>query len=57
MPPDDLFIRSLESHLDWPVNLTHNWLQEKARQDKSFDARLQEWLAEQGWTFTRNDAG
>ena len=54
MPPDDIFIKSLESHLDWPVTLTHNWLHEKAAKNRPFDSRLQEWLAQQEWTFTRN---
>src|SRR5262249_31399534 len=55
MPPDDIFIRSLESHLDWPVQLTRDWLAYEANRTRSFDARLQEWMVGQDWTFVRND--
>jgi methylase of polypeptide subunit release factors len=55
MPPDDIFIRSMESHLDWPILLTRSWLLEQAEKSKSFDSKLQEWMAGQDWTFVRND--
>ena len=54
MPPDHIFIRSLESHLDWPVTLLRSWLHAEAERDRSFDIKLQEWLARQDRTFVRN---
>jgi len=54
MPPDELFIKSLESHLDWPVRLLSSWLYSEADRSRSFDAQLQEWLAEQDRTFLRS---
>ncbi len=54
MPPDDIFIRSLESHLDWPVQLTTTYLIKHANRSKSFDAKVQQWLKEQQWIFVRN---
>ncbi len=56
MPPDDIFIRSLESHLDWPIQITSNWLIEQSNQSRSFDQQIQEWMAGQDWTFVRKDA-
>jgi methylase of polypeptide subunit release factors len=55
MPPDDIFIRSLESHLDWPVQLTTAYLMKRTESNKSFDAKVQQWLADQDWVFVRND--
>ena len=55
MPADDLFIRSMESHLEWPIALTRSWLSLQAERSKSFDSKLQEWMAEQEWTFVRKD--
>ena len=55
MPPDDIFIRSMESHLEWPIALTKSWLAEQAEKRKPFDSKLQEWMAEQDWTFVRHD--
>jgi len=55
MPPDDIFIRSMESHLEWPIALTRSWLVEQADKSKPFDSKLQEWMAGQDWTFIRND--
>lgn len=55
MPPDDIFIRSMESHLEWPIALARSWLMEQANKSKSFDSKLQEWMAGQDWTFVRND--
>lgn len=55
MPPDDIFIRSLESHLDWPVQLTTSYLIEQCEKNKAFDAKVQSWLAKQDWVFVRRD--
>ena len=57
MPPDDLFIRSLESHLDWPVQLVQSHVLERATADKAFDQRVQYWMAEQDRTFVRSQQG
>ena len=54
LPPDDLFIRSLESHLDWPVQLVQAYVLERADADRSFDLRVQQWMAEQDRTFVRS---
>ncbi len=54
MPPDDLFIRSLESHLDWPVQLLTAYLVQQTGQNRAFDARVQQWLVDQDWVFVRN---
>ena len=52
MPPDVLFIRALESHLDWPVNDTSDYLAETSRTDPAFSAKLKKWLAgDMSWTF------
>jgi methylase of polypeptide subunit release factors len=56
MPPDDIFIHSMESHLEWPISITRAWVLEQADRSKPFDTQLQEWLADQDWTFIRNDA-
>ena len=53
MPPDDIFIRSLESHLAWPTDLTRAYIQAEAETSKSFDGRLQEWMAVQNWNVVR----
>lgn len=56
MPPDDLFIRSLESHLDWPVIGTRDYLIQTSAKDTSFASRLQSWMAEEmNWTFDSSD--
>ncbi len=54
LPPDEVFLRSLESHLDWPVALLRHHLHRRADADKSFDRRLQDWLASQDRPFLRN---
>ena len=54
MPPDDLFIRSLESHLDWPVQLVQAHVLERVVADKTFDSQVQQWMVEQDWTFVRS---
>ncbi|MCX5669812.1 MAG: hypothetical protein NTU94_00620, partial [Planctomycetota bacterium] len=53
MPPDDLFIRSLESHLDWPVQLASAYILERTERSKPFDLRVQGWMRGQDWTFVR----
>ncbi len=53
LPPDDIFIRSLESHLDWPVQLTSAYLLEHSNKSKPFDLRVQRWMTDQDWTFVR----
>jgi hypothetical protein len=53
MAPDDLFIQSLESHLEWPVELTREYVGQQADSSRSFDRRVQEWMAEQSWQFVR----
>jgi methylase of polypeptide subunit release factors len=52
LPPDDIFIRSLESHLDWPVQLASAYILEHSK-NKSFDLRVQQWMSDQDWTFVR----
>lgn len=52
MPPDELFIRSLESHLAWPIMGTSDYLEATCRTDKAFSAKLQAWMAgDMSWTF------
>ncbi len=53
MPPDDIFIRSLESHLDWPAQLTSAYILEHAGKCKPFELRIQRWMTDQDWTFVR----
>ena len=52
--PDEIFLRSLESHLEWPVMLLRRHLFESASADKKFDLRLQEWMVNQGRQFLRS---
>jgi hypothetical protein len=53
MPPDDIFIRSLDSHLAWPAELTQAYLTDEAQSSRAFDTRLQEWMAAQNWYVVR----
>ena len=53
LPPDDVFIRSLESHLEWPVQLASTYILEQSEKSKSFDLRAQQWMTYQEWTFVR----
>lgn len=55
LPPDEVFLRSLESHLDWPVGLLRQYLFEQASSSKRFDLHLQAWLTSQDRVFARND--
>ncbi|MGH9599947.1 MAG: HsdM family class I SAM-dependent methyltransferase [Terracidiphilus sp.] len=54
LPPDEIFLRSLESHLDWPVGLLRSYLCLNSETDRRFDARLQEWMVSQGRQFLRS---
>jgi hypothetical protein len=53
IPADDVFIHSLESHLNWPVQLTATFILEQSGKSKPFDLRVQRWMQEQGRTFAR----
>jgi len=53
MPPDDIFIRSLESHLEWPVRLCGTHIFEQTKRSRTFDLRIQAWMTQQDWTFVR----
>jgi type I restriction-modification system DNA methylase subunit len=54
LPPDEVFLRSLESHLDWPIALLREYLHIQADKDSGFDERLQEWMRSQDRVFLRN---
>ncbi|MBM4026314.1 MAG: SAM-dependent DNA methyltransferase [Planctomycetes bacterium] len=53
LPPDDIFIHSLEGHLNWPVLLTSAYILEQTGKSKPFDLRIQRWMGDQEWAFTR----
>ncbi len=53
LPPDDIFIHSLEGHLNWPVLLTSAYILDQTGKNKPFDQRIQRWMADQEWTFVR----
>jgi hypothetical protein len=55
LPPDELFLRSLESHLDWPVSLLRQYMHAEAESSKKFDLLLQAWMISQDRVFARND--
>lgn len=56
MPPDDVFLRSLESNLDWPVIGTREYLLQTCHDDRAFAGRFQSWMAEEmNWTFDPDD--
>ena len=55
MPPDEVFLRSLESRLDWPVRLTHDYMAQQAGSDRAFSQRLEQWMTAQEWNFVRGD--
>jgi len=51
-PPDEIFIRSLESNLDWPVIGTRDHLATVCQRDSEFAQKLQLWMSEEmNWTF------
>lgn len=54
LPPDEIFLRSLESHLDWPVTLLRAYLFTNANASREFDQNLQQWMTAQGRQFLRN---
>ena len=54
MPPDDVFIRALESHLDWPVILTSSYIFEQSNKDKAFGRRVEEWMGAQDRPYIRS---
>jgi len=54
LPPDEIFLRSLESHLDWPVSRLREYLYESAEHSTSFDEQLQGWMIAQGRQFLRS---
>ncbi len=52
MPPDSIFIRSLESHLFLPIRATRDYLALSTSQNTTFAAQLHSWMAaEMNWTF------
>jgi methylase of polypeptide subunit release factors len=53
LPADDLFIRSLESHLDWPVQLCSAYILQQTHKNQRFGLRVEGWMTEQDWTFVR----
>ncbi len=55
LPPDEVFLRSLESHLDWPVSLLRRYMHDKAVAKSPFDVHLQAWMVSQDRTFSRSD--
>jgi hypothetical protein len=56
-PPDEIFIRSLESHLDWPVIGTRDHLAAACQRDSAFAQKLQLWMSEEmSWTFDPENA-
>ncbi len=52
--PDDLFITSLNSHLDWPVQLLSAYIYQQAAKNKSFALRVVGWMKDQGWYIVRS---
>jgi methylase of polypeptide subunit release factors len=53
-PPDDIFIRSLESHLEWPVQLLGSYILDQSDRSKAFGARVEQWMLEHDWIFVRS---
>jgi hypothetical protein len=53
LPPDDIFIHSLEGHLNWPVLLTSTYILEQTGKSRPFDLRVQRWMEDQERTFVR----
>ncbi|MBI4570168.1 MAG: SAM-dependent DNA methyltransferase [Planctomycetes bacterium] len=51
MPPDEIFLRSLESHLESPVAGTRDYMAAQWSLNNGFAGRLQEWMTgEMQWT-------
>lgn len=55
MPADDIFLRSLQSHLQWPIENTRGYLSKQSSASKEFDRHLQKWMLDQDWAFVRTD--
>ena len=56
MPPDEVFIRSFRSHVDWPVEATRDFLAGQCATDRAFADRFQQWLTEEmQWSFNPAD--
>jgi hypothetical protein len=53
--PDDIFIRSLETHLSWPIDTTRSYMGAQAAKSKPFERRLIEWMGGQDWPVLRRD--
>ncbi|MCX5646548.1 MAG: N-6 DNA methylase [Phycisphaerae bacterium] len=53
LPPDDIFIHSLEGHLNWPVLLTSTYILEQTGKSRPFDQCVQRWMEDQERTFVR----
>ncbi|MCX7044279.1 MAG: N-6 DNA methylase [Candidatus Sumerlaeota bacterium] len=51
--PDEFFIHSLESHLEWPVLLTAGHILDETDKSKRFENNVECWMTAQDWTFTR----
>jgi hypothetical protein len=57
MAPDEVFIRSLEGHLQWPVDETRDYIEAQYKEDPSFAGRVRRWLSEDlQWTVNPADA-
>ena len=53
LPPDDIFIHSLESRLDWAVQLAGRYILQRTHQDRALGQRVQHWMREQNRRFLR----
>ena len=53
LPPDEVFLHSLESHLEWPVTLLRQYFHQEADANKSFERSLLEWLVTNDIPFRR----
>ncbi len=57
LPPDIVFIKALETHLDWPMSGTCEFILEECQRNSSFKADFQKWMAnEMGWTVNPSDS-
>ncbi len=54
LPADDVFIQSLNSHLDWPIELVSSYILEQADRSKVFSSRVEQWMSDQDRTFVRS---
>jgi hypothetical protein len=53
LKPDDIFIHSLESHLDWPVRVIARHILHADEHNGAFRARVEEWMRAQEWHVIR----